>query len=217
MKRLAIILALLALATAAGAQTLTSNETSKDTFLLAGLSPDGLSGADLFWTSFSSGMNLPGEPLSRLTLPAGSALLEAPKAELAKLEPAAPAYTYREQKKPALAGETHRFFDRRNAWLAVATVGVQTMDAVSTRYTLDHYINVKEGSPVARPFENAGWPGTLAFHYGINAGGTLLFQYMAHRSGHHRLERWLPVITIGQSLQGSLMNFKAQAAGVPKK
>jgi|GEM_PF-1566288 hypothetical protein len=205
MKRLAIILALLSFATAAGAQA---------------PSPDGLTQSmaiseEVSWSGFSSSMNLTGEPLSRATLPSSAALPEAPKSETVKADP--PVYTYRKQEKPVRLGETHRFFDKRNTWLTVATFGVQTMDAVSTRYTLDHFSNVKEGSPIARPFENQGWPGTLAFHYGINAGGTLLFQYMAHRSGHHTLERWMPVITIGQSLQGSIMNFRAQSYGVPKK
>ncbi len=160
------------------------------------------------------------EALSRIALPDAPSATEAAPAEIAKTVAEAPApvpFTYRPSKGVRNLGEQHAFFDKRNTWLTVASVGAQSLDAFTTRYTLDHYSNVKEGSPVARPFENQGWAGTIAFHYGINAGGTLLAQYLAHRSGHHKLERWLPVITIGQSVQGSIMNFRAQAQGIPRK
>ena len=130
---------------------------------------------------------------------------------------AATPYTYRDNKPAKRRSEEHAFFDKRNAWLTLGSVGVQSLDAFTTRYTLDHYSNVKEGSPVARPFENQGWAGTIGFHYGINAGGTLLFQYLAHRRGHHKLERWIPLFTISQSVHGSLMNFRTQAEAIRRK
>jgi hypothetical protein len=160
------------------------------------------------------------EALPRIALPDSPSVSEAARAAAARVESEAlnpTPFTYRENKRVRPQSEQHAFFDKRNVWLAVATVGGQTLDAFTTRYTLDHYRNVKEGSPVARPFENQGWAGTIGFHYGINAGGTLLFQYLAHRRGHHKLERWIPVITFGQSLQGSLMNFRAQSQAIPKR
>ena len=32
--------------------------------------------------------------------------------------------------------------------------------------------------------------------YVIGAGGTILASYLLHRTGHHRLERWVPIVTM---------------------
>jgi hypothetical protein len=64
-----------------------------------------------------------------------------------------------------------------------------------------------EGDPLARPFESAGWGGTIALHYGINIGLPLLTSYELHRHGHHKLERLIWLVPVSFGLSGGLPNL----------
>ena len=90
----------------------------------------------------------------------------------------------------------HKFWDKKNIAIHGANFAMQTADAFSTRHVLDRH-NGRERNPWARQFVRHGWAGQAAYSWGLSVGGTVLTSYFLHRSGHHRLERILPMIEIG--------------------
>jgi hypothetical protein len=85
---------------------------------------------------------------------------------------------------------THSFFDSRNR-LGFATLGASlTADALSTQKGLA-YPGFVEMKPIARPFVQSRM-GAAAYNagsFGLVAG----LMYWAHRTEHHKLERYLPL------------------------
>lgn len=94
--------------------------------------------------------------------------------------------------KPALP--PHKFFDLKNS-LAIGAFGVAlAADSYSTQRGLA-YPGVHEANPLARPFV-ASRGGQIAYSgtgFALFAGG----MYLAHRTGHHRIERIAPWIAAG--------------------
>ena len=94
---------------------------------------------------------------------------------------------------------SHRFFDRTNLWLHLGAVAGETADMITTRRVIQ--LGGREGDPLARPFVRAGIGGQLVGTYALGEGSSLLASYLLHRSGHHRLERFVPIaVSIVESL-----------------
>ena len=89
---------------------------------------------------------------------------------------------------------THRFFDIQNATaLAALAVGL-TSDALSTQKGLG-LPGFHEMNPLARPFVQ-NRPGAALYNaasFALIGGG----MYFAHKTGHHKWERILPVAIAG--------------------
>ena len=85
----------------------------------------------------------------------------------------------------------HVFFDKGNLVLHSWNLAAETFDAVTTRRA-QHGRPINELNPFAAVFVNRGWGGQIAFSYGFGVGGPLLTSYLLHRTGHHKLERWVP-------------------------
>ena len=92
------------------------------------------------------------------------------------------------------AAKPHAFFDKTNIRLFMAEGLAQTGDLITTRQIINN--GGKEADPLARPFVNAGIGGQMVGSYVVGAGGTMLASYLLHRTGHHRLERWVPIVTM---------------------
>jgi hypothetical protein len=92
--------------------------------------------------------------------------------------------------------QKHKFWDTQNVAIHSVNLGMQTADAFSTRHVLDRHNGI-ERNPWARQFVTHGWGGQAAYSWGLSVGGTILTSYFMHRTGHHRLERVLPMIEIG--------------------
>lgn len=113
------------------------------------------------------------------------------------------------QEKPV-----HKFFDKTTKSLLAWNVAAQSFDAVTTRHFLDtNYAGTQirlgnEFNPLSRPLESKGWSGSIAYHYGLNLGGTLFAQWMLHQTGHHKLERWLAVYAAGSSTACAIVNLR---------
>lgn len=90
----------------------------------------------------------------------------------------------------------HKFWDKKNIAIHAGNFAMQTADAITTRHVLDQHNGV-ERNPWARQFVTHGWAGQAGYSWGLSVGGTILTSYFMHRSGHHRLERILPMIEIG--------------------
>ncbi len=87
----------------------------------------------------------------------------------------------------------HRFLDNTNALLTGLEAGALIGDAVTTRWGLDRYPGLtQEANPLARPFVERGWPGQIVGGL-LFVGGELWGRHTLHKSGHHRLERLLPI------------------------
>jgi|ERR1044071_2763379 hypothetical protein len=90
----------------------------------------------------------------------------------------------------------HKFWDKENIAIHSANFAMQTADAFTTRHVLDEHNGV-ERNPWARQFVTHGWGGQAAYSWGLSVGGTILTSYFMHRTGHHKMERVLPMIEIG--------------------
>ena len=90
----------------------------------------------------------------------------------------------------------HQFWDKWNVAIHAGNFAMQTTDAFTTRHVLDRH-NGRERNPWARQFVTQGWAGQAAYSWGLSVGGTIVTSYFLHRTGHHRLERILPMIEIG--------------------
>jgi hypothetical protein len=123
----------------------------------------------------------------------------------------------------------HKFWDARNKSFFVANAAAQTFDMVTTRRSLDNQtkcvpsgirdglpytycyypggIHYREINPISRPFEYQGWPGSIAYHYGISLAGNALLSYWAHKAGHHNMERWLQVTPAASSVYWGSYNL----------
>jgi hypothetical protein len=98
--------------------------------------------------------------------------------------------------------QSHKFWDRENAWLFSGVAVSRALDYSSTRNMLargreeilipDDVVNSRAGFPA---LEAAG----AATSVGIS--------YIFHRYGHHKLERWVSTIHIGVTSFGAAHNY----------
>ena len=111
--------------------------------------------------------------------------------------------------------DNHKFWDKQNLAINSANLAMQTADALTTRHVLDQH-NGRERNPWARQFVNHGWAGQAGYSWGLSVGGTILTSYFLHRTGHHRLERILPVIEIGYTA-GTVFGMNLQQRETPRR
>ena len=90
---------------------------------------------------------------------------------------------------------SHRFWDRENTMLFAATGALAAADFSVT------YSNLARGgrelNPITRQF--SGSTPALATNFALEASGTVAISYFFHRTGHHKLERWTSLASIGNS------------------
>jgi hypothetical protein len=69
--------------------------------------------------------------------------------------------------------------------------------------------------PFEKHFESYGYGWGSVYRYGGGVGLNLLVAYMFHATGHHKLERWVPVIAIAhaQASTGYAMTGSSQGKG----
>lgn len=89
----------------------------------------------------------------------------------------------------------HRFFDKWNAALFAGAGALDAADFAATRANLQS--GGRELNPMVRVFgrSTAG----LALNFGGEASGTVGLSYFLHKTGHHRLERIVPMLNITTS------------------
>jgi hypothetical protein len=88
----------------------------------------------------------------------------------------------------------HRFFDATNIALTAIETGALIADGITTQNARTKYPEFfREADPIARPFVNNGWPGQIiggALFIGADIG----IRYWLHRTNHHRIERFVPLV-----------------------
>jgi hypothetical protein len=90
----------------------------------------------------------------------------------------------------------HKFWDRQNRVLLLAAAASNGADFAVTRANLQS--GGQELNPVVRMFGRST-PGLAANFIGETAGIVSL-TYFFHKTGHHKLERAVPMVNIGSSL-----------------
>ena len=140
--------------------------------------------SNLFRVSFSVPFAI---MASTSALWAQSPLPDAPLASLAAVVPVV-------RTQPTI--ETpHKFWDRQNQLLFLAAAASNTADFAVTRANLQS--GGQELNPVVRIFgrSSAG----LAVNFAGETAGVMSLSYFFHKTGHHKLERAVPMVNIAAS------------------
>jgi hypothetical protein len=84
----------------------------------------------------------------------------------------------------------HRFFERGNNTRFVVLAGLVAADGLTTQLALGGSGSFREINPLARPFVNQGTRGQVAAS-AIGLGASTGTAYLLHKTGHHKLERFV--------------------------
>lgn len=121
---------------------------------------------------------------------------DARRQALPKAQPALPS------QRRLRANGSHRFFDKTNLMLFAGVAAVRALDYTSTQHFRSYGRNevlltnsVVDNKPLFAGIEAAG----TAFSIGV--------AYWLHRTGHHKLERWVSVVHIGVGAFGDIHNY----------
>jgi hypothetical protein len=88
------------------------------------------------------------------------------------------------------ASAVHPFFDGANIVLLTASALGTTADAITTQRGLAQ--GRGEADPIARPFVKYGWSGQISLEV-LETSAEIAGMYGLHRTGHHWVERAVPV------------------------
>jgi len=118
---------------------------------------------------------------------------QGPAKETEELTPAA---------RPPLVRNAHHFWDATNLALFAGAGGARGLDYSSSRHFRKR--GVDEWLLTNSIVDNR------SLFAGIDAAGTaasIAVAYLFHRSGHHRLERWVSMVHVGVGVAGSVRNY----------
>jgi hypothetical protein len=108
-------------------------------------------------------------------------------------------------KPTAIPSGEHRFWDKKNKWLFAGVAGARALDYASSRDFRGKQINERllsndlvDNRPLFAAIEAAG----VAASIGV--------AYVFHRTGHHKLERWVSIVHISVGVGGSVRNYLLQ-------
>lgn len=89
----------------------------------------------------------------------------------------------------------HKFWDRQNKFLFLAVAAGNSADFAVTRANLQS--GGRELNPLVRPFSHSS--AALALNFAGETIGVMSVSYFFHKTGHHKLERALPMVNIATS------------------
>jgi hypothetical protein len=115
----------------------------------------------------------------------------------------------REPQNPE-ADSTHRFWDKRNAWLFTGVAAMRALDYHSTG-------NMRRRGRNEILLTNSVVDNKPAFA-AIQAGAVLTsvgLSYLFHRTKHHKLERWVSILHIGVAGFGAVRNYCLDSHPMP--
>jgi len=98
--------------------------------------------------------------------------------------------------------DEHRFWDKTNDWLFTGVAASRTLDYFST-------LNMRRRGRQEILLSNDAVDNHAAFAV-IEAAGTgvsIGASYLLHRTGHHKLERWVSIVHIGMATTGAVRNY----------
>ena len=105
---------------------------------------------------------------------------------------------------------SHPFWAKDNILLFAGVGAGRALDYISTRHFRKRGVNewlltnnIVDNKPLFAGFEVAG----VAASIGVS--------YLFHRSGHHKLERWVSIVHIGAGVGGSAWNYTLKPSPPP--
>lgn len=97
---------------------------------------------------------------------------------------------------------SHRFWDKENDWLFAGVFASRFLDFASTKNFL-----ARGRSEILLPddivYNNAGFAALEAAGAATSVG----ISYIFHKTGHHKMERWLSIGHIGVTTFGATRNY----------
>lgn len=102
--------------------------------------------------------------------------------------------------------QTHRFFDRENILLFSGVAVFRGLDYASTRN-----MQARGREEILLPDDVVNNSAAFA---AVEAGGTVAsmgISYLLHRTGHHKLERWMSIGHIGVTGFGVARNYSLKS------
>ena len=106
----------------------------------------------------------------------------------------------------SVAQETasHKFFDKKNLVLFGENTAAQTGALLAIQ---SHGAGLQSRGRTLdgfeKHFESYGYGWGAVYRYGGGVGLNMFVTYMFHLSGHHKLERWVPVVAMGHAAASS--------------
>ncbi len=125
------------------------------------------------------------------------ALLQPPPVQPSVTQPVAmePAPPVTSTQPATLSEASHRFWDRENSFLFATTAAFNAADFVVTKDNLRN--GGRELNPVTRLF--SGSTTGLAVNFAGETAGVVGLSYFFHKTGHHKLERFVSMVNISSS------------------
>jgi hypothetical protein len=102
------------------------------------------------------------------------------------------------------ASTQHDFWDRANKMLFASHATLEAVDFGITHHNLSD--GGRELDPMAKALCESGTAGQLVF-FGGRMAGVVAISYFLHKTGHHKLERALPLYASGDSAYGVAYSF----------
>jgi len=99
------------------------------------------------------------------------------------------------QPAPLAESSNHRFWDRENTILFATSAAFSAADFVVTKDNL--HAGGQELNPVTRVF--TANTATLALNFAGETAGVVGLSYFFHKTGHHKMERYISMLNIGSS------------------
>ena len=124
------------------------------------------------------------------------------KAQESARQPSTKAQPFQQSQAQLRPEGTHRFWDETNLMLFAGVAAVRALDYTSTR----HFRRLGDNEVL---LNNSIVDNKPAFA-GLEAAGTALsigVSYWLHRTGHHKLERWVSIVHIGVGAFGDIHNY----------
>ena len=122
------------------------------------------------------------------------------KAEKSTAQPPVPSRT---------AKEGHRFWDKENLLLFSGVAAGRALDFTSTQHFRERGVSewllnnsIVDNKPLFTGIEVGG----VAASIGVS--------YLFHRTGHHKLERWVSIVHFGVGVGGAIRNYTLKGPAV---
>lgn len=96
---------------------------------------------------------------------------------------------------PRMSEGSHKFWDRKNKLLFMTAAALNTADFAVTRSNIQS--GGQELNPVVRVFGTS--TPALALNFAGETAGVVSLSYFFHKTGHHKMERFVTYVNIGSS------------------
>lgn len=133
-----------------------------------------------------------------LRLVVAALLLSSPLVAEDKTAPATPVLP----SAPATSASPHRFWDRKNVLLFSGIVVFRGLDYASTRN-----FQARGRTEILLPDDVVNNSAGFASLEAAGAATSVGISYLLHRTGHHKMERWLSIGHIGVTGFGVVRNY----------